>query len=417
MKALTTISCVLATLSGLFAQNADCDKIILMDDLNVRIDHVSGYGDKLEFNGNPISSEKYITEEHNTVWMSFKAPYDGQLTFELIPDSPEDDWDFMLFRANPSQCQEIINKTIEPVRSNLARNDAATKGRTGLSLEAKAPFSPAGVNPNFSKWLEVNEGWDFILVVDLNKISDNGIGYKMSIKSWDKEEVHIETPAKIESSGFVDMTDEVTSTDMNTVKFRLFEEGTEKPILCNAEIIGQDWIDSSISIQSKSEFEVQFPKNEWFYLNVKKEGYTFSSVKYKATDELAGGIQKVYLSKIKTGNHIVLNDIVFRENTSQMLPTSLHSLNQLINFMKEYPTATIEIQGHVNAPGYENDGKVKKISEKRAEQIKLYLVDAGIQGTRIKVKGMGNEFMIYPNPMTYEQEKANRRVEIEILSL
>ena len=126
--------------------------------------------------------------------------------------------------------------------------------------------------------------------------------------------------------------------------------------------------------------------------------------------------QIIYISEVKKGNHIILKEIVFRENTTHLLPSSINALEQLINFMNEYPTAEIEIQGHVNAPGFDNDGKVKRFSLKRAEQIKEYLVGAEIEGRRIKVAGMGNEFMIYPNPKSYDEEKANRRVEIEILS-
>jgi outer membrane protein OmpA-like peptidoglycan-associated protein len=112
---------------------------------------------------------------------------------------------------------------------------------------------------------------------------------------------------------------------------------------------------------------------------------------------------------------ISLPDINFKENTTHLLTSSINALRQINDFMVKNPKAVIEIRGHVNAPGYDNEGKVKRFSEKRAEEVKNFLVGMGIDGRRIKTAGMGNEQMLYPNPSNYQQEKANRRVEIVIL--
>lgn len=400
----------------LFSQKGkDCSNAIEIID-SYSVNAVKGNGSVVEIAGNELGNPKYFEEEHNSVWLTFKAPYKARLTFGIVPKLVSEDWDFMLFKASKVNCESITNKAIEPVRANLARNDEKKNGVTGLDLMSDKEFVPAGVNPNMSMHLEVEKGDEFILVIDNTGPSESGFDLKLNFKEI--EEYHIEKEAKIENGGFefVDMTDEESSSDKIRMNFQVLKEGTEEPVECFVRIVGVMWTDSSLVFDKSSSFSAEIPKNKWFYVNVKKEGYTFSTEKYKATEDLIGSNQKLYITPVEKGSHIVLKEIVFRENTTQLLPTSVNALEQLIDFMKEHPNAEIEVQGHVNAPGMENDGKVRRFSLKRAEQIKDYLVGEGIDGKRIQVAGMGNEFMIYPNPKSYDEEKANRRVEIEILN-
>ena len=339
------------------------------------------------------------------------------MTFDIIPESSGDDWDFMLFHTGVDRCSEIASGNFAPIRTNLARSSDIDGGKTGLNHHATAPYEAAGENPTYSKWLEVIGGEGYLLVVDIKENHGKGFELQLHLKEWNIEEVHIENDANPASGGFTDMTEHVHNEEMVTMHFQFINKKTGEAIPCNAVFKAVDWVDSSVVIQNQSSIEVTLPEGEWFFLNVNKEGHTFSSEKYKSDTALARDVRKIYISQVETGEHIVLEEIVFRENTTHLLPTSVNALEQLIQFMQEHPTAVVEIQGHVNAPGYENEGKVKRFSEKRAEQVKLYLVDAGIEGSRIKIKGMGNEFMIYENPQNYDQEKANRRVEVLILSL
>lgn len=395
--------------------NADCLTSILWTGQKISVESVNGPGSNIEITGNERGNEMYFTEEKNTVWIRFIAPVDGELTFDLVPDVPSDDWDFMLYKAQVNQCPAIKGKEIKPIRSNLATNDMLSGGRTGLDLKSEKEFQSAGDNPNFSQWVEVANNDHYFLVINI--VENHGNGFKLNIKIdpfTTKQATDIDDD---DGFGFVDMTKDAVDEKKISVKFILLDQQTKKPISCHTNVKGINWTVEDLEIINKSEFDVAVPSDKYFYINVKKDGYTFSTEKFKANEELNNSVQTIYVSPMKAGSHIVLKEIVFRENTTHMLPSSVNALEQLIAFMEEYPSAKIEIQGHVNAPGMSNDGKVKKFSLKRASQIKLYLVDAGISGNRIQIKGMGNEFMIYPNPSDYEQEKLNRRVEIEILSL
>ena len=165
--------------------NGDCENALEITDVQATIGAVEGFGSILEFSGNQLGNNMYFTDEHNSVWLSFKARYDGELSFDITPRNPKDDWDFILFRAGKDQCKDIADKKIKPVRSNLARNNEAAGGVTGLRPGSQHEFVAAGINPNFSKPITVEENQAFILCVDIHDPNQNGFVFrrKSSIKN------------------------------------------------------------------------------------------------------------------------------------------------------------------------------------------------------------------------------------------
>jgi outer membrane protein OmpA-like peptidoglycan-associated protein len=394
------------------SDHADCLNALYLKEYDMEVGPLEGYGSELEIFGNRAGDALFITEEHNTVWISFKSPYNAELTFDIVPANIQDDWDFMLFEAGSDFCQAVALKSIKPLRSNLAKNE----GKTGLGADADQDFVPAGSNNNFSRKLEVERNKAYMLLIDIEESSQSGFQLIMHYKEIQPEILIEEKVAEDGAFDFVDMSEESSNDEVVVMNFQILNKATGEALLCEAHIVGIQWEEEEMRYDSTSSFTAAIPMDKWFYVNVKKPGFTFGTEKFKAARDLEGITQTIYLSEVKKGNKIVLNEIVFRENTTHLLPSSINALEQLIQFMNEYPTAKIEIQGHVNAPGFDNDGKVKKFSLKRAEQIKEYLVAEGIEGRRMEVRGLGNEHMLYPNPSTYDEEKANRRVEIEILS-
>ena len=112
-------------------KHGDCSNSLMLKDLSYSSEEVKGFGEKLEFSGNDIGNSLYFSEEHNSFWAVFNAPYDGDMTLTIKGD-PKEDWDFLLYEANLTQCQDIADQKIEPIRTNLARNDKT--GLTGLDI-------------------------------------------------------------------------------------------------------------------------------------------------------------------------------------------------------------------------------------------------------------------------------------------
>ena len=109
----------------------------------------------------------------------------------------------------------------------------------------------------------------------------------------------------------------------------------------------------------------------------------------------------------------VVKGINFRRNSADIKATSFPLLKQAVIVFKQYPALRVEISGHTS-----NEGKREfnmKLSRKRAEAVKDYLVSAGVDEKRIGTVGYGPDKPIADNDTKDGQEK-NRRIEFRLLS-
>ncbi|MGB8194701.1 MAG: OmpA family protein [Chitinophagaceae bacterium] len=104
-----------------------------------------------------------------------------------------------------------------------------------------------------------------------------------------------------------------------------------------------------------------------------------------------------------------------RFNSGKFTPSPNHriQLNQLIDSLKNLPSAIIELQGHADNTGNYNNNRL--LSEKRAIAVKNMLVNAGIEQSSITIKAFGPDNPIATNK-TITGRKLNRRVEIIVSS-
>lgn len=104
---------------------------------------------------------------------------------------------------------------------------------------------------------------------------------------------------------------------------------------------------------------------------------------------------------------------LFEYDQYQLLPEAQEALRKLALLIRTNPKATFSIEGHTDsfgAPDYN-----QKLSEKRAEAVKLWLVSTiGIAPERIQTRGFGNAKPIVPADRTMEEQAPNRRVEIVV---
>lgn len=105
---------------------------------------------------------------------------------------------------------------------------------------------------------------------------------------------------------------------------------------------------------------------------------------------------------------IVLKNIQFATNSSELKPSSYPALDNLVKHMKDHSEKKLMIVGHtdnVGDPAYN-----LKLSKERARAVKNYLVSKEIAPERIFVKGMGMK-----SPLTSNSTEAgralNRRIE------
>lgn len=112
--------------------------------------------------------------------------------------------------------------------------------------------------------------------------------------------------------------------------------------------------------------------------------------------------------KVEVGKAIILEGIVFKSGKSTVEPESEVNLEGAFNTLKDNPDIAVEIHGHTD-----NVGKAasnKKLSLRRAEAVRSWLVMKGIDSSRIGVKGFGPDRPVSDNK-TAEGRSQNRRIE------
>jgi OOP family OmpA-OmpF porin len=103
------------------------------------------------------------------------------------------------------------------------------------------------------------------------------------------------------------------------------------------------------------------------------------------------------------------SNIQFEFNSAVLKTGSYQILDKAAAEIKKDPSAVFVINGHSSAEG--TAAHNQSLSEDRANAVKSYLVNAGVNGANLTVKGYGESKPITTN--TSEESRAlNRRVEI-----
>ena len=92
--------------------------------------------------------------------------------------------------------------------------------------------------------------------------------------------------------------------------------------------------------------------------------------------------------------------------------TSKPELNRLVSLMKENNNMIIELSGHTDAVGSDEENQI--LSDKRAAAVKKYLVAKGIKENRLFNIGYGETQPVADNNNDIDRQ-LNRRVEFKIL--
>jgi len=137
-----------------------------------------------------------------------------------------------------------------------------------------------------------------------------------------------------------------------------------------------------------------------------------NKVNYKKTNSTSPIKEKDLLNKMELNKPLTLNNIYFETGKSNLLDSSFAELNTLFNILKSKTKMIIQISGYTDNVGKTQDNLV--LSEARANAVKKYLSDKGIDNKRIITKGYGSSNPKVSND-TAEGRAQNRRVEIMVL--
>ena len=112
--------------------------------------------------------------------------------------------------------------------------------------------------------------------------------------------------------------------------------------------------------------------------------------------------------KVEVGKAIVLEGVVFATGKADITPASAEILEKAFQTLQQNPDITVEIRGYTDTVG--NRPYNMRLSQKRADAVRTFLVQKGIAATRITAKGFGPDNPVASNK-TPKGRQQNRRIE------
>ena len=386
--------------AGLTQDNGDCvGAIVIADSVYHQPSAVRGFGNKLEIKENPKEDLQWFEREHHSTWYKFRSPGDTKLTFEIIPDNIEDDIDFLVFEgAIPGICDKIATRQVQPIRSNISRNDKSNRSICGLRKDATEDFVRSGVGSSFSRAIEVKKGDLFYLAIDYQERPLAGYTIRF----------HYDPPPPPEP-------EESPEKKKQQLVINVVDAKSGKPVDATLTIDGM-LFDEVVEAKGKSQYSYEMDMYRNLKISCVRKGYMFQTVRVKGNTEPMVTVE-LKLTPIGPGERVVLDDIRFVGNEAKVMRQSEASLLILLRFMQENTKVKIEIEGHVNGPTFKNKKEFIDLSTSRAKTVYDFLLVNDVEPERIAYLGLGNSQMLFPEPKNKEQSEANRRVEIKVIAM
>ena len=177
---------------------------------------------------------------------------------------------------------------------------------------------------------------------------------------------------------------------------------------------------------SDNTFSFLLDSDKPYKAEVTCEGYEPGEIKFNTAGIFDDYVieKKITLKKaepevvtISINEPIRLNNIYYDYDDYKILPDAEKDLEKLLDLMIEYPEMVIELSSHTDSRGSKKYNM--KLSQKRAEAAKKWLVENGIDANRIIAKGYGESRILNRCvdgvQCSEEEHRFNRRTEFKII--
>ena len=123
----------------------------------------------------------------------------------------------------------------------------------------------------------------------------------------------------------------------------------------------------------------------------------------------------IVLDKVFKNKEITLENIYYDYDKWNIRPDAEPSLNQLVKILNENPSIRIELASHTDCRG--DSDYNGSLSAKRAQSAVYYLMQNGIDASRLDARGYGEErpaINCVCDDCTEDEHQANRRTTFTI---
>ncbi len=116
---------------------------------------------------------------------------------------------------------------------------------------------------------------------------------------------------------------------------------------------------------------------------------------------------EVQAAEVALGDALADGAISFESGTATLTPGSREILDSVAAVLERYPRLVAEVQGHTDSEG--DDGTNRRLSQRRADAVAAYLLEAGVPDSSLRAQGYGESEPIDTND-TPAGRSRNRRV-------
>lgn len=202
-----------------------------------------------------------------------------------------------------------------------------------------------------------------------------------------------------------------------SLKGIVYDKETNKRLGAKIDLIDLKTDETEQSVDSdpvNGEYLIVLTEGAEYGLFVTKQGYLFESLNFNLKESDAQGnlTLDIFLTPIDLNASTVLNNIFFDFGKATLRKSSLPELEKLMEFMELNENVRIEIGGHTDNVGSEEDNQ--SLSEARAKAVRDYLVKNRVSLDRLSFKGYGESKPVVDNESEENRQK-NRRIEFTII--
>ena len=178
---------------------------------------------------------------------------------------------------------------------------------------------------------------------------------------------------------------EFQSTPVQAVYVNVIDKETRAPVHARLEIFAieeGDTIRVSQWADEKGDITVTLDRNKQYGMIANAENYIMHSSNLV---EDSSAIRRITIEMMALSNAVdkpvALNNIFFETGSAKLLPSSHPELNKLVWLLRNNEKMKIELRGHTDDVGMDDYNQL--LSEERAKSVYQYLIDRGIDASRL----------------------------------
>jgi outer membrane protein OmpA-like peptidoglycan-associated protein len=205
---------------------------------------------------------------------------------------------------------------------------------------------------------------------------------------------------------------------VTVLKGKVIDADSNQPLHAVISLVNNETnqvVERIYSHRGTGDFELIIPHGGNYGVATEVAGYLFNSINFNLPQfaEYQEIDTHILMMKAEVGSKVVLKNIFFDTGKSDLKNESVAELEKVREMLVANMTMKVQINGHTDNTG--NAVTNRLLSLERAEAVVKYLVEKGVDPSRLSAKGYGSERPLVSNDDETGGREINRRTEIEII--